>query len=266
MPDGSTTIAPTEPATEPATPPVPPIGPTDEVDLAGGGGLRGAFGPLTGVRIVVLIVAFAFLAGALGYTVGHRKGGSDPLSATDVGFMQDMGYHHDQANQMAILLIGKDDVDPDLKNYAMEILMGQRLEMGVFTATLDRYGHSSSPGRTAMGWMGPAIPLNEMDGLATSAQMKQLTNAKGRTAEALWIALMSEHHLGGMHMADWEALHGHDATTKNLAQAEVSTQRSDIIDLARYRTMHQLPIPKGFTDPTKDQRLNPLSLKNVKPD
>ncbi|MCU1355120.1 MAG: hypothetical protein JWM89_538 [Acidimicrobiales bacterium] len=232
------------------------------------GAVAQAFGPMTGLRIIALVLAIGFLTAAVGYAVGNRHGTADPLSATDVGFMQDMGYHHDQAVQMSIILLGKPDVDPDLGSYAMEIIMGQRMEEGVFNATLDRYGHASSPGRTAMGWMGPhaAVPVDQMEGLATAAQMAELTSAKGRTAAALWIALMSEHHLGGIHMADYEARHGHDRTTTNLALAMVRTQRGEILDLQRYRTMHQLPIPKGFTDPAKDQRLIPLSLSLPAPD
>lgn len=215
---------------------------------------------LSGLQVVVLVAAVAFLVGAIAYVVGERRGGADPLSSTDVGFLQDMGYHHDQANQLSILLDGNQTVDPDLKSYAMEIIMGQRFEQGIFNATLDRFGHPSDPGETVMGWMdGEEVPRDEMDGLATPAQVRQLRAAKGREAEALWIALMSEHHLGGLHMADWEYRHGKDTTTRNLALAMVKTQRGEIIDLQRYRTKHELPIPDGFGDPLQDQRLNPIS-------
>jgi uncharacterized protein (DUF305 family) len=99
-----------------------------------------------------------------------------------------------------------------------------------------------------------------MEGLATDAQIAELRQAKGRDAAALWIALMSEHHLGGIHMADWAARHGKDRTTRNVALATVRNQRAEIMDLSRYRTRHNLPIPKGFSDPLKDQRLTPLSF------
>jgi uncharacterized protein (DUF305 family) len=239
-----------------------PAHPEPEPDPEPEGPLTRIFGPMTVLRVVVLIVAFAFLAGAVGYLVGDRHGSADPLSATDVGFMQDMGYHHDQAVQMSQILLGKDGIDPNLAAYAMEIVIGQRTEMGVFTATLDRFGHSSSPGRTAMGWMGgPGVPLNSMDGLATKAQMAALTKAKGKEAVALWIALMTEHHLGGIHMADYEARHGHDNTTRNLAKAMVDTQHGEVIDIQDYRTRVKLPIPGGFeAEPLKDQRLYPLSF------
>lgn len=212
-------------------------------------------------QVIVLVAAVAFLVGAIAYVVGDDQGSADPLNDVDVGFMQDMGYHHDQAVQMALLLLDKDDVDPNLTSFATEVVVGQRYEQGVFSATLDRFGHSSDVGDTVMGWMGEPQPTDTMSGLATEEQMQELRDAEGEEAEALWIALMSEHHLAGLHMADYAARHGRDTTTVNLANAIVKNQRSEILDYARYRRDHGLPIPKGFTDPTKDQRLNPLSFR-----
>ncbi|WP_426572064.1 DUF305 domain-containing protein [Aquihabitans sp. McL0605] len=216
----------------------------------------------SGWHVAALVVAVAFLVGAIAFVVGQRDGDADPLNAVDVGFMQDMGYHHEQAVQMSLLLLAKEGLDPNLTSYAQEIIIGQRYEQGVFSATLDRFHHDSEPGDTVMGWMGEPLPIDKMTGLATDAQMEQLRNATGKDAEALWIALMSEHHLAGLHMADYAARHGKDETTRNLALSMVKNQRSEVLDLARYRTSHDLPIPKGFSDPTQDQRLNPLSFRD----
>jgi len=213
-------------------------------------------------QVVILVAAVAFLVGAIAYVVGDNSGSADPLNDVDVGFMQDMGYHHEQAVQMALLLLAKDDVDPGLKSFATEIVLGQRYEQGIFSSTLDRYGHSSEAGDEVMGWMGEPMPIEDMPGLATDEQMQQLEDANGEEAEALWIALMSEHHLAGLHMADYAARHGKDETTVNLARAIVKNQRSEVLDYDRYRRSHDLPIPEGFDDPTKDQRLDPLSFRD----
>ncbi len=218
----------------------------------------GGFGPITGPRLVVLLVAVAFLAGAVGWAVSER--GRDPLSSTDVGFLQDMGYHHEQAVQMSLLLLAKDDVDEGLQSYAQEILVGQRYEQGLFNAILDRFGYASTPGDEAMGWIGTPMPPDRMEGLATETQMEELREVDGTEAEALWIALMTEHHLGGLHMADWEARHGADKASSNIARAMVAAQRSEVIDLDRYRTAKDLSLPDGFAAPLGDQRLNPPSF------
>lgn len=225
----------------------------------------GAGGPRRGLSTLqwlVLVAAVAFLAGAVAYVVGDRSGSADPLNDTDVGFMQDMGFHHEQAVQMALLLLAKDDVDPNLQSFASEIVVGQRYEQGIFSATLDRFGHSSEVGDSVMGWMGEPMAPEEMTGLATEAQMEELAAAEGAEAEALWISLMSEHHLAGLHMADYAARYGSDNTTVNLAEAIVKNQRSEILDYARYRQANDLPIAEGFDDPTQDQRLDPLSFRD----
>ena len=219
---------------------------------------RGPWAGLSPVRLVVLLLAVSFLAGAVGYAIAER--GRDPLSSTDVGFMQDMSYHHEQAVQMSILLLDKDDVDPELKSYAQEIVIGQRYEIGLMNAILDRFGYGFQPGETVMGWMGPPLPRDAMEGLASEAQMRALADAHGAEAETLFIALMTEHHLGGLHMADWEARHGSDNTTRNIAEEMVMTQRGEVIDLDRYRTRRDLPIADGFDNPLQDQRLNPLTF------
>jgi uncharacterized protein (DUF305 family) len=213
---------------------------------------------LSALQIGVLVAAVAFLGAAIGFVVGERSNG-DPLSSVDVGFMQDMGYHHDQAIEMSLMVMNK-DVDPNLGAFASEIIIGQRYEQGVFSALLDRWGHSSDPGDTVMGWMGQPMAAEEMEGLATEAQLDELQAAEGDEAEALWIALMSEHHLAGLHMADHAARFGSDDTIVNLATAMVRYQRSEVLDLQRYRERVGLPIPDGFTDPAEDQRLNPLSF------
>ena len=213
-------------------------------------------------QVLILVAAVAFLVGAVAYVVGDRSGGADPLNDVDVGFQQDMSYHHDQAVQMALLLLAKDDIDPNMRSFAQEVVIGQRYEQGIFSATLDRFGHSSDPGDTVMGWMGEPQPAETMAGLATEEQLAELEAATGEDAEALWIALMSEHHLAGLHMADYAARHGEDETTVNLANAIVKNQRSEVLDYARYRADHDLPVPDGFTDPTEDQRLDPLSFRD----
>ncbi|MCU1455123.1 MAG: hypothetical protein JWN46_3269 [Acidimicrobiales bacterium] len=248
MPESTVTDQP--PSTAPAAPP----------DAAPPGRIRQAFGPLTAGRVVVLIVAFVFLAGAVGFTVGHRQAARDPLSAVDVGFLRDMSYHHEQAVQMSLLLLGKPGIDTNLRSFAQEVLLDQRYEAGIMQATLDRFGHDTRVGSRVMAWMGPALAPDQMPGLASPAEMARLRSATGGTASSLWIALMSRHHLGGIHMADFAARRGHDARVRNLALAMAKNQRSEIVDFGGLRQRLGLPIPAGYTDPTKDPGLAPLAL------
>ncbi|CAN5901360.1 hypothetical protein BH23ACT2_BH23ACT2_30450 [soil metagenome] len=245
------------PSTDPHEPPDAPS-PADAPPSPGR--LATAMGPLTGLRVVVLLVAVAFLAASVGWAVGQRP--EDPLTGTDVGFLREMGYHHEQGIELSLILLYKDEVDQGLDAFAQEIIIGQRFEQGLFNAILDRFGHDVAvdPDGEVMGWMGRPIAAEQMPGLASADELQALEGATGSEAEALWIALMTEHHLGGLHMADWAARHGGDRTTVNLAERVVEIQRSEVIDLDRYRQRNSLPIPDGFANPMEDQRLNPLSL------
>lgn len=235
-------------------------GPDDHPVVDGGrSGGGGPLGPATWPRALVLAVAVAFLAGTIGWAIGGRD--DDPFNDADVGFMQDMTYHHTQAVQMSKILLFKDGIDRELQAFAEEFLGDQRFEQGIFNALLTRFGHPVTPAdELAMGWMGTPVPAAEMAGMATEDQMQALRDAQGEEAEALFIALMSEHHLGGLHMSDQVIRRGSDETVHNVATGMLKTQRDEVMDLARARERLGLPIPDGFEDPTQDQRLHPLSL------
>lgn len=232
---------------------------TQVQEPTGPGALERLLGPLTASRLVALLLAVAFLGGTVGWAVGQRD--DNPLSEVDVGFMQDMSVHHLQAVQMSILLLANDTVDPELQRYAQEIILSQRFDQGIFNATLDRFGFPTDPGETVMEWMGGhGFPMEQMSGMASEEEMDRLADAEGAEAESLWISLMSEHHLGGMHMSDYAARNGSDRTTVNLARAMVEIQRDEILELGRYRDRAELPFPDGFSDPSTDQRMRALSL------
>jgi hypothetical protein len=42
----------------------------------------------------------------------------------------------------------------------------------------------------------------------------------------------------------------------------VKNQRSEVMDLARYRERVGLPIPEGFDDPTQDQRMDTQTFRD----
>lgn len=185
----------------------------------------------------------------------------DPFNEADVGFMQDMIYHHNQAIQMSKILLFQEGIDRDVRAFAEEFISDQRFEQGIFNALLARFGHPvTNPDGTAMGWMGPPFPVDQMAGMATEEQMQTLRDADGDELVTWFIALMSEHHLGGLHMADVVIREGRDEALRNIARGMLSNQRDEILDLGRARERLGLPIPEGFGDPTTDQRMNPLSL------
>src|SRR5690606_8091084 len=108
------------------------------------GRLATALGPATWLRALALAATFAFLGGAVGWILADQE--EDPLSATGIGFLQDLHFHHTQALQMSKILLYKDDIDRNLKAFAEEFLADHRFEQGLFNATLARFGHPVDPG------------------------------------------------------------------------------------------------------------------------
>jgi uncharacterized protein (DUF305 family) len=177
------------------------------------------------LRLVALLAVVAFFSGAVVYAL---TGPSHPsASGVDVGFLRDMRFHHLQAVQMAEIeeQNGSDEV---VISYAAEIIREQSYEVGLMTATLQRYGDDPDVGRTVMGWMGPALPRDQMPGLATPAQLDQLRNAKGAAADRLFFELMAAHHAGGIHMATFAYHEAKLAYVRQLAQKIAWNQAIEI--------------------------------------
>ena len=172
----------------------------------------------------------AVAVGLLGIAVGKNLGGPSAPGegSVDVGFLQDMRLHHDQAVQMSILLIDKpkDTIDPTIRQLAANIVLEQQLENGLMVEMLRNWGRKEqNESGTVMGWMGHSTPADKMEGIASAADIDKLTNATGAAATKLWATLMMAHHLGGQHMAEYAAS---NASTK------------DVQDLARPMGVNQL--------------------------
>ncbi|WP_189461125.1 DUF305 domain-containing protein, partial [Streptomyces parvus] len=71
-----------------------------------------------------------------------------------------------------------------------------------------------------------------MPGMATDAQLDELRRASGRKAEVLYLKLMTEHHRGGVHMAQGCVERCSVEVERNLAQGMVDAQESEILLMA----------------------------------
>ncbi len=200
------------------------------------------------VRILAFVAALCFLAGALGIWVGRTT--TKAPSRADVGALQDMITHHEQAVEMSIVALGK-ELPPPVKVYAQEVILEQRLELGLMMDTLNRWGKSLTGGPTAMGWMGQEVSRTRMPGLMPRSEMERLQRSSGDETAALWLAMMSLHHLGGVEMATAAEGLVRDSENKGLFARIVAAQVSEIQEYARTRTVLGLPVPDGYTDPPR---------------
>jgi len=128
------------------------------------------------------------------------------LGVVEIGFVQDMAVHHQQALQMTARL--SPDVDPAVATLARRIELTQRYELGMLLGWLElaqapptnphpmQWHDGGHMHGTAAGRAGKPMP-----GMATLDELDALSAARGRDAEVLFLQLMQRHHAGAVAMA-----------------------------------------------------------------
>jgi uncharacterized protein (DUF305 family) len=182
-------------------------------------------------NIGAIALAIAVLCGALGWVIGNNNALPDP-NATDVGFLQDMRWHHEQAVQMGLMYLADDGSDATLRTIAREIVVTQDIEIGQMIQLLRSFGKpETNETDTAMTWMDAPTPLERMPGMATDSDLQQLLDARGADADRLFTTLMIAHHQGGIHMAEYAAQHAGVGTVRALAKSMVEGQQGEIAEM-----------------------------------
>ncbi|MFD5451320.1 DUF305 domain-containing protein [Streptomyces sp. NPDC003470] len=173
-------------------------------------------------------------AGAITYAVAGDDGGDATPSAAsaDAGFARDMAVHHQQAVEMSYVVRDRTE-DEEVRRLAYDIAQTQANQRGMLIGWLDLWGLpkvSSDPPMTWMG-MGDMPSAGEgslMPGMATDTEMKKLAGLSGRAAEVYYLQLMTEHHRGGVHMAEGCVARCTVGVEKRLARGMVESQESEI--------------------------------------
>jgi uncharacterized protein (DUF305 family) len=184
------------------------------------------------VNIITLLIATALVAGMIGWLV-HDAVAGDDAGEVDIGFLHDMRWHHEQAVAMSFIYLDAADTDPSLRTVARTIAAGQSLEIGRMVQLLRDFDAPEAGNRDepAMTWMGMETTVETMPGMATEAELDALRDAEGRAADELFVQLMSDHHLGGVHMAEFAAENAESGEVRAAAQSMVQSQRSDIAEM-----------------------------------
>lgn len=79
--------------------------------------------------------------------------------------------------------------------------------------------------------MDQAVPVDHMPGLADEAEMLLMERGSGRDADALFVALMKDHHRGGIHMAEYAAKHSATAFVRDIARRMAAAQTLEIREM-----------------------------------
>jgi len=154
----------------------------------------------------------------LGLNLAAPPGESSP----EVRFARDMSAHHRQAVDMSVTLL-KRARDPQVRLLAQDLLLTQQAQIGQMSGWLMTWRRT--PG-------GPEAPMAGMDlkemGLASPAEVATLNTFPVGLAETRYLALMRQHHLGGVAMAKAALNTVKRPETRAFAQRVISAQTSEI--------------------------------------
>ncbi|MGW6708990.1 DUF305 domain-containing protein [Streptomyces sp. NPDC054956] len=210
-------------------------------------------------------LALLFAVGATVATAGGADSATSPrapgLYSADAGFARDMAVHHQQAVEMSFIVRDRTKDEP-VRGLAYDIANTQANQRGMLLGWLDLWGLpkvvADEPPMSWMGSgdhaagghagddhaadghgmdghaMGGAVtkPGALMPGMATKEELAALSSAEGRDAEVLYLRLMTEHHKGGVAMAQGCAATCQTPAERALAQGMVAAQQSELALIA----------------------------------
>ncbi|GHE52954.1 DUF305 domain-containing protein [Streptomyces vinaceus] len=221
----------------------------------------------TAVLLALLFAVAATVASASG---GEGDGSRTParapgLYSPDAGFARDMAVHHQQAVEMSFIVRDRTKDEP-VRGLAYDIANTQANQRGMLLGWLDLWGLPKVVAdEPPMSWMGTsgqhgghgagghdvaghdmsghdmaghdmggaaAKPGALMPGMATKEELAQLGAAEGRDAEVLYLQLMTDHHKGGVAMAQGCAQQCETPAERALAQGMVEAQQSELTLMA----------------------------------
>ncbi|MEV6111707.1 DUF305 domain-containing protein [Streptomyces sp. NPDC052109] len=192
---------------------------------------RRHIGWIAGAAAAVLVAA-----GAVTYAVAEDSGGAGTKTpgaeSADAGFARDMAVHHQQAVEMSYIVRDRTK-NAEVRRLAYDIAQTQANQRGMLLGWLDLWGLPKVSAKPPMTWMGMGdMPERGdgslMPGMATNTELKKLQTLNGKQAEILYLQLMTDHHKGGIHMAEGCVAKCTVGVEKRLAQGMVDAQQSEL--------------------------------------
>lgn len=144
----------------------------------------------------------------------------------DVGFVQGMIPHHEQAVEMAGLAADRAE-DERVLDLATRIEAAQAPEIDQMRSWLDAWGEEEGDGGDHAGMNG----MSGMSGMMSEEDMGALEAANGAEFDRLFLEMMTEHHQGAVEMADAEIAEGESPDAIELAETIKSAQEAEIAEM-----------------------------------
>lgn len=139
----------------------------------------------------------------------------------DVMFAQMMIPHHEQAIEMADILLANPSAGSEVVELAEQIKQAQAPEIETLNTWLTAWG-ADAEGQMDHGDMGHG------DGMMTEEDLTQLAEAEGPSLDLLFLDQMLMHHKGAVDMAQDEVDNGQNPDAVALAQQIIETQEAEI--------------------------------------
>ncbi len=139
------------------------------------------------------------------------------VNNADMQFTMMMIPHHEQAVEMADMILAKDGIDERVLTLAEQIKAAQGPEIELMESWLDEWG-------TPMGDMGGM----DHGGMMSDTDMQALEDATGAEASRLFLEQMIVHHEGAIEMAQDEVDNGQNPDVITLAENIIASQTTEI--------------------------------------
>jgi uncharacterized protein (DUF305 family) len=153
-----------------------------------------------------------------GSTSSSSSSASTKFNTEDVNFATDMTAHHQQAIEMAQMVLDKSGIDPRVSTLAQNIKAAQGPEIKQMKSWLAEWGQNSD----SMSGM-------DMSGtLMSDSDMKALEESAGLDASKLFLTQMTTHHKSAVTMATTEVDKGKNTGAVALAKKIIAAQTAEI--------------------------------------
>lgn len=143
----------------------------------------------------------------------------DTPNAADHAYVRHMTEHHRQALTMSALAPERASAEA-VKRLAERIGAAQKPEIAAMEKWVALH---PAPSPDAAAHDHAAMP-----GMATEAQLKELTDARGADFDRLFLKLMTAHHEGALKMAGEALAGGNNVAVEEMATEVVATQTAEI--------------------------------------
>lgn len=148
-------------------------------------------------------------------------------NAADEMFVTMMIPHHEQAVEMADIVLGKEGVDAQVAELAQKVKDAQGPEIDRMLGWLDDWGVKYDPNGGGMARMDHGS-MDGMGGMMSDADMTMLKGADGPTASRMFLEQMIQHHQGAVKMAETALEGAKNPDVRQLAQQVIDDQTAEI--------------------------------------